>query len=88
MSQTVPRGDHAYTELTPSHSKPSNALPILVCFGYHMGFSSPVSSWVTSRLGLSDLQRDLAFALVCVGAVAGSFLAAKLADTLGRRYQI
>jgi MFS family permease len=81
----------AYTPLTGAGS---NRLPVLmailvgqgaVAFGYHMGFSSPTSTFIKTRLGLSDFQRDLGFAVVCLGAVLGSFLAGNLADKYGRR---
>jgi MFS family permease len=52
-----------------------------------MGFSSPTRAFISARLNLGQhpYLLDLAFALICVGAVIGALTAGKLADRIGRR---
>lgn len=56
-----------------------------ILFGYHLGFSSPTDSNVRADAKLTKDETDFMFSLVNIGAMIGSLVAGKVADSFGRR---
>ena len=59
-----------------------------LCFGFHIGFSSPFEDAVLSTSQLSKAQLDIMFSLISLGAVAGALTSGPFSASYGRQSAI
>ena len=59
-----------------------------LCFGFHIGFSSPFEDAVLATSQLSKGQLDIMFSLISLGAVVGALTSGPFSASYGRRSAI
>lgn len=54
-------------------------------FGFHIGFSSPTEKAIRDEANLDQIQSDLMFSILSIGALFGCLCSAPLCETIGRK---